>query len=142
MAPPRVGLGRTSASSMETKRRDKGKLKTRGGMGAVTRDKLHAQVAAELFKDRISLMVHQAMKGIKKDLWEQVSSMPIETVREEVEGWIIDPSSTAGRASTHYHLVMLYWVLMNLVTHVAMNIEAKVEEMLEKKERDLEPSRE
>ena len=37
MAPPRVGLGRTSASSMETKHQDKGKLKAWGGMGAVTR---------------------------------------------------------------------------------------------------------
>ena len=86
-------------------------------------------------------MARQATEGIEKALWEQVSSMPIETVWEEVEGWIIDPGSTTGRASTHDCLVMLYWVLMNLVTHVAMNIEAKVKEMLEKKEGGLEPSR-
>ena len=67
--------------------------------------------------------------------------MPIETVWEEVEGWITDPGSTAGRVSAHDHLVMLYWVLMNLVTHAAMNIEEKVEEMMEKKEGDSEPSR-
>ena len=36
---------------------------------------------------------------------------------------------------------MLYWVLMNLVTHAAMNIEAKVEEMVEKKEGDSKPSK-
>ena len=36
---------------------------------------------------------------------------------------------------------MLYWVLMNLVTHAAMNIEEKVEEIMEKKEGDSEPSK-
>ena len=46
MAPPRAGLGKASASSVETKHRDKGKLKTRGGKGATTRAQLHAQVAA------------------------------------------------------------------------------------------------
>ena len=43
MAPPRGGLGRMSARSIETKRRDKGKLKTWGGKGVVTRAQLHAQ---------------------------------------------------------------------------------------------------
>ena len=141
MALPRGGLGRTSASSTETKSRDKGKLKTRGGKGEATRAQLHAQAEAEFFKDRIPLMAHQAIEGIEKALWEQVSSMPIDMVREEVEGWIVDPGSMVGRASAHDCLVMLYWVLMNLVTHVAMNIEAKMEEMLAKKEGDLEPSR-
>ena len=81
------------------------------------------------------------MEGIEKDLWEQVSLMPIETVWEEVEGWITDLGSTVRRDSAHDHLVMLYWVLMNLVTHLAMNIEAKVEEIMEKKEGDSDPSK-
>ena len=42
--------------------------------------------------------------------------MPIEEVHEEVDGWVSDPGSTAGRALAHDHLVMIYWVLMNLVT--------------------------
>ena len=59
--------------------------------------------------------------------------MPIEMVREEVKGWITDPGSTAGMASAHGYLFMLYWVLMNMVTHASINLEAKVEEVLEKK---------
>ena len=95
----------------------------------------------EFFKDQIPLLVHQAMEGIEKALWEKVSSMPIEMVQEEVEGWITNLGSTTGRASTHDHLVILYWVLMNLVTHVAINLEAKVEEVSTTREGDLESSR-
>ena len=34
---------------------------------------------------------------------------------------------------------MIYWVIMNLVTHSALNIKAKLEEMAAKKEGDVEP---
>ena len=65
-------------------------------------------MAAKFFKDCIPLMARQAMEGVEKFLWEQVRSMPIETVQEEVEGWVVDPCMTASRASAHDHLVMLY----------------------------------
>ena len=53
----------------------------------------------------------------------------------------MDPGSTAGRASTHGRLIMLYWVIMNLVTHVSLNLEAKKEEAATKKEGDEEQAR-
>ena len=84
-------------------------------------------------------MAHQDTEGVEKVLWEKVKSMPIEDVREEVEGWFADPGSTASKASAHNRLVMLYWVMMNLVTHSTINIEAKMEEVAAKKEGDMEP---
>ena len=71
------------------------------------------------------------MEGVEKVLWEQVKSMPIEGVQEEVKGWVVDSGMMAGRASAHDRLVMLYWVIMNLVTHSALNVEAKLEEKME-----------
>ena len=69
--------------------------------------------------------------------------MSIEEVREEVDGWISDLGSTAGRASVHDRLVMIYWVLMNLVTYSNLSAAAKVEEklaeMMAKKEGDEDP---
>ena len=68
--------------------------------------------------------------------------MPIEVVREEFEGWVADPGTTAGRASAHDRLVMLYWVIMNLATHSDLNVEAKMEvnmeEVAAKKDGDVE----
>ena len=70
-------------------------------------------------------MVHQATEGVEKVLWEQVKSVPIEAMREEVEGWVADPGSMAGRASTYDQLVMLYWVIMNLLMNVSLILEVK-----------------
>ena len=70
----------------------------------------------ETIKDQILLIARLAMEKVEKVLWDQVNSMPIEVVREEVDGWISDPGSTAWRASDHDRLVMIYWVIMNLVT--------------------------
>ena len=96
----------------------RGKGEDSGGKGkrAVTQAQLQAQVAAEAFKDRIPLISRLAMENMEKALWEQVKSKPIEEVREEVDGWVFDPESTARRASVHDRLVMIYWVLMNLVS--------------------------
>ena len=56
------------------------------------------------------------MENMEKALWDQVKSIPIAEVREEVDGWISDSGSTMVRASSDDMLVMIYWVLMNLVT--------------------------
>ena len=59
----------------------------------------------------------------------------------EVEDWVIYLSSTTGRASTHDCLIMMYWVIMNLVMHVLLNLEARREEVETIKEGDEEPAK-
>ena len=74
------------------------------GKKAETWAQLQAQSAAETFKDRILLIVRLATEKVEKMLWDQVNSMPIEVVREEVDGWISNTNSMAGRASAHDRL--------------------------------------
>ena len=59
---------------------------------------------------------------MKKELWEQVKSMPIEEVRQEVEDWVVDPGTTARRESAHNRMIMLYYIIMNLVMHSMLNL--------------------
>ena len=94
----------------------------------------------EDFKDFIPLISRLAMENMEKALWDQVKVKPIEEVQEEVDGWVSDPGSTAGRALAYDRMVMIYWVLMNLVSQVNLKsmaiIEGKMAVMLAKKEGD------
>ena len=47
----------------------------------------------------------------------------------------------AARATPYDRMIMLYWVIMNLVMHVMLNLEAKRKEVATKKEGDEEPAR-
>ena len=69
---------------------------------------MQAQAATEAFKDHIPLISRLAMENMEKALWEQVKAKPIEEVREEVDGWVSNPGSTAGQALAHDHMVMIY----------------------------------
>ena len=109
--------------------------------GTSSRAQLHAQATDEFFKYHILLITHKYIERVKKDVCEQVKAMPIEEVRQEVKDWVVDPGSMATQATPYDHMIMLYWVIMNLVTHVSFNIEAKKEEMAAKKEGDQELAR-
>ena len=57
------------------------------------------------------------MEGKVEDLWSTMKNMPREEIHHEVVDWILDPVSTAGRATAYDHLLMQYWVNMKLVGH-------------------------
>ena len=141
MAPTRSSHGNMIEGEASTLCHDKGKQVARRGKGTATQAQLQAQAAIELFKDHIPLISWKVVKKVQKDLWEKLKAMLIEEVCQEVEYWIVDPGSMAGRASTYDRIIMLYWVIMNLVTHVTLNLEAKKEDVVAKKEGDEEPTR-
>ena len=109
------------------------------GKGTAAWAQLHAQAAVDFFKDRILLVARKAIEMVEKDLWEQVKAMPIEEVSQEAKDWVVDPGSTTGRETAYDRMIMLYWVIMNLVTHVSFNLEAKREEVEAKREGDEDP---
>ena len=45
---------------------------------------------------------------------------PMEKIREEVEEWVMEPDTMTGRALDYECLMILYWVMNNLMSHVLM----------------------
>ena len=45
----------------------------------------------------------------------------MDEIREEVEEWVMDPDTMAGRASVYEQLMMLYWVMKNLIIVACFN---------------------
>lgn len=125
MAPTRNSHAKMSVGEAPAVHRESGKGVARRSKGTATRAQLHDQAATSFFTDRIPLAARKAIEIVEKDLWEQVKAMPIEEVRQEVEEWVVDPGSTAGWAAAYDRMIMLYWVIMNLVTHVSLSLEAK-----------------
>ena len=70
-------------------------------------------------------MVHDEIDAIKKELWEKVKATPMDEIREEVEEWVLDLGTTAGRASSYDQMMMVYWVMKNLMAHVTMEGDIK-----------------
>ena len=61
------------------------------------------------------------------NLWEEVKLMPIQELRKEVADWVVDLGTTTGRESAYDHMLMIYWVNMNLLSHSLVSREAKHE---------------
>ena len=53
-----------------------------------------------------------------------------------MEEWVVEPGSTTGQALAHDHLIMIYWVTMNMVTQVTIKVEATKVESEAKAEAD------
>ena len=60
-------------------------------------------------------------------LWAEAKALPRETLHEEVDEWVLDPGSTAGRASVYDQMLLTYWVTVCLAGHSASLREAKQE---------------
>ena len=65
-------------------------------------------------------MVRNAIDTLEKELWERVKTTPMEEIREEVEEWVMDLRTTRRRVYAYEHLMMAYWVVKNLMSHVTM----------------------
>ena len=53
-----------------------------------------------------------------------MKNMPKDKLHREVADWVLDPGSTAGRATAYDRLLMQYWVNMKLVDHSFTDQEA------------------
>ena len=64
---------------------------------------------------------------VVENMWEEVKLMPIQELCKEVADWVVDLGTTASRESAYDHMLMIYWVNMNLVSHSLVSREAKRE---------------
>ena len=92
----------------------------RGAEGRITWAQSQAQTVATFFCDRIPTVVRNAIDTLEKELWERVKTTPMEEIREEVEEWVMDLRTTRRRVYAYEHLMMAYWVVKNLMSHVTM----------------------
>ena len=67
----------------------------------------------------------QEIDNIEKKLWEEVQTILMEEIHIEVEEWVMNSGTNTGRASAYDEMLMVYWVLKNLMVHVAIDGEAK-----------------
>jgi len=122
MAPKRKS-GLTAASGSGSMGRGGTKstpVKKRSGQGRATRAQSRAQEAAHFFHNRLPSPVRDELECIEKRLWDSVKEIPVDELRSEVEDWVVDPGTTAGRATAYDRMVMLYWVTKNLLAHAIM----------------------
>ena len=49
----------------------------------------------------------------------------IDEIKAKVEGWVIDPGTMMGRVLADKRLMLSYWVMKNLMSHVLMDYENK-----------------
>ena len=64
---------------------------------------------------------------VVENMWEEVKLMPIQELRKEVVDWVVDLGTMTGRESAYDHMLMIYWVNMNLLSHSLVSREAKHE---------------
>jgi len=95
--------------------------------GRATRTQARAQEAGHFFRNRLPSPVREEIESMEKRLWDTIQDLPADELRGEVEEWVMDPGSTAGRASAYDRMVMLYWVTKNLLAHAIMTNMAKAE---------------
>ena len=62
-----------------------------------------------------------------RNLWEEVKLMHVEHLHREVEDWVVDLGNTTDRAAAYDHMLMLYWVNMNLFSQSSVTIDAECE---------------
>ena len=70
-------------------------------------------------------MACDEIEEIEKALWERVKTSPMDEIQEEVEEWVMYPSTTVRMVSAYERLMMAYWVIKNLMSHVMMEGENK-----------------
>ena len=95
--------------------KSKGVEEWKGEKGCAAWAQVHAQEAANFFKDFVPLATHNEIETIEKHLWEEFKAMPIEEVHQEFEAWVVDPSNTDGMAAAYDRIPMLYRVNKNLL---------------------------
>ena len=88
---------------------------------------VQAKAVTTFFRDRMPLVIYVEIEAIENELWEEVQTIPMEEIQSEVEEWVMDPRATTGRASTYDMMIMVYWVMKNLMAHVAMSGEGKIQ---------------
>ena len=81
---------------------------------------MHAQETATFFRNRIPTIVRDEIEMIENELWERGKDTSMDEVREVAKEWVMDLGTTTRRASTYEFLMMLYWVMKNLMSHVMM----------------------
>ena len=64
-----------------------------------TRAQLLAQEEADRYKEHVPLKIRLEVDRMVEELWEEAKAMPKERLHDEVADWVLDPGSTAGRAS-------------------------------------------
>ena len=74
----------------------------------VTRGQSQAKAMTTFLWECIPLVVCDEIEAIEKELWEEVQTIPVEEIREEVEEWLMEPETTMGTASTYDRIIMVY----------------------------------
>ena len=54
------------------------------------------------------MVVHDEIDAIEKELWEEVQTIPMEEIWEEVKEWVMDPGTTVGREFSYEWMMMVY----------------------------------
>ena len=80
-----------------------------------TRAQLLAQEEADRYKEHVPLKIRLEVDRMVEELWEEAKAMPKDQLRDEVADWVLDPGSTAGRASAYDRMILTYWVTVRLV---------------------------
>ena len=57
---------------------------------------------------------------MEKDLREQVKALNMDKIREEVVEWVQDPISNAGCLLAYDQIMVTYWVMKGILSHVLM----------------------
>ena len=53
--------------------------------GRITRAQSQARTVSTFFRDLIPMVVHDEIDAIEKELWEEIQTIPMEDIREEVK---------------------------------------------------------
>ena len=62
---------------------------------------------------------------VERDLCNRVQFMDIETIKAEVEEWVVNPGTTIGCLSSYERMITTHWVTKELVSHVLVIKENK-----------------
>ena len=74
--------------------------------------------AVHFLKDKVPLAIREDIEWLEKDLREHVNSLNMEDIRDEVVKWVQDPSSDLGRLLAYDCIIITYWVMKDLLSHV------------------------
>ena len=92
-----------------------------GGQKKPSLETLRAGQAACFFREYTPPIIREEIEQVERDLWNRVQAMDMETVKAEVEEWLMDLGTTIGRLSAYEWIITTHWVTKKLVAHVLMD---------------------
>ena len=63
------------------------------------------------FREIIPPTIRGEIEQVENDMWEEVNSLHMDEIREEVAEWVQDPGSTAGHLSIYDQIILIYLVM-------------------------------